>query len=323
MAIQNIEKIIFTLLLTIFTLLSTGCSKKEEREVRLGMVQWIGYSPLYVAEAKGLLPKQLRIIDYSSNYDIIESIKDGVLEAACLTLDEAIELISHGIKLHIILVLDISNGADALLASSDIQNIKDLKGKRVAYEPKSVQEYLLMRALEKNNIDIKEIQSVFLKYNAQMNGWINKDFDALATYEPLKTKLINAGMHTIFDSSQIEGEIVDLLIVTESALKESPKTLQKIVDAWFKGLKYIEVNNKTNNIISEYLHIPINSINNALNGIILTNYAKNMEMIGPKFKKITKTGKHIVNFMIKQKIIQQNIKIEPLIKSKFIQKVYP
>ena len=140
MGISYIKKVILMLLLSIFTVANNGCSRKEESEVKLGMVQWIGYSPLYVAESKGLFPKQLRIIDYSSNYDIIESIKDGLLEAACLTLDEFIDLVSQGIKLHIILVLDISNGADALLASSKINHIKELRGKRIAYEPDSVQE---------------------------------------------------------------------------------------------------------------------------------------------------------------------------------------
>jgi len=50
-------------------LLFNGCvSKKQNDNVKVGLVQWIGYAPLYVAENDHQLPQNLRIIDFTSNY---------------------------------------------------------------------------------------------------------------------------------------------------------------------------------------------------------------------------------------------------------------
>jgi NitT/TauT family transport system substrate-binding protein len=43
-------------------------------------------------------------------------------------------MISAGLPVKIVLLLDQSNSADAILATKDILSIKDLKGKQVAYE---------------------------------------------------------------------------------------------------------------------------------------------------------------------------------------------
>ena len=41
-------------------------------------MQWIGYASLYVAEHDHQLPQNLRIIDFTSNYDIIEAFKNDL-----------------------------------------------------------------------------------------------------------------------------------------------------------------------------------------------------------------------------------------------------
>ena len=153
-----------SIILMFLSLMFFACSSNN-KDVRLGMVQWIGYAPFYIAESDSRLPKKLRLIDYPANYDIMESIKVGKLDAALLTLDEILKLTKDGVKLKIVLVLDTSNGADAIVAEKEIKDIVSLKGKRVAYEPNSVQEYLLFRALEINNMSMNDIIPVLTKYD--------------------------------------------------------------------------------------------------------------------------------------------------------------
>jgi NitT/TauT family transport system substrate-binding protein len=47
--------------------------------------------------------------------------------------------------------------------------------------------------------------------------------------------LIEAGARTLFDSSQIPGEIVDLLIVREELIDRRAGQLQTLVDAFFRA----------------------------------------------------------------------------------------
>ena len=62
--------------------------------------------------------------------DIMHAMRNDVLEGAALTLDETLSLIDDGIDLKVILVMDISNGADVLLAKPEIQSIADLRGEK-------------------------------------------------------------------------------------------------------------------------------------------------------------------------------------------------
>ncbi|MBU1658172.1 ABC transporter substrate-binding protein [bacterium] len=284
------------------------------------MVQWIGYSPFFVAEADSGLPKSLRIIDYAANYDIIEAIKSKELDAALLTLDEVIILTQEGIKLYIILILDTSNGADAILAKASIQNIRDLRAKRVAYEPNSVQEYLLSRALKQENMSLKDIEPIFLKYDQQSSEWENRSFDAIATFEPKKHKLIEAGMHTIFDSSNIPNEIIDTFVVTQEGIKNNPLTIQKTVNAYFSALLKINQDEKTHTIIGKYLHTTPKNVKEALRGVKIMNREENKKLIAFPNPHILKYSAHVVNYLQDHGRTKGKINIRALLYPEFISK---
>lgn len=292
------KKLLFIFTVSALVLLS-GCIQKQEKELRLGMVQWIGYAPLYIAENSSLLPKKLRIIDFPSNYDILEAMKARELNAACLTLDEVLKLQNDGMKLKILLVLDTSNGADALLASKEILNIAQLKHKRVAYEPNSVQEYLLFRALEKNGLHFSDITQLLTKFDEQEYLWEQKKFDAVSTFEPFKHRLLQKGMHTIFSSKEIPNEIVDLLVVSQEAIKESPKIIQQTIDVYFQALQKIKDDKSTHKIIADYIQSDIQDSENALNSVELKDRAQNLELLANQ-KSIRKSIQNISNYF-KQK----------------------
>ena len=162
------KKIFYVISMIVALLFLNACSQKKSLEpLRIGLVQWNGYAPVYVSEDLKILPKNIRLIDYTSNYDIVEDFKANRLDAAFLTLDEVIALKQEGVKLKVIYAIDASEGCDVILAKKEIRNIKDLKNKKVVYEPNSVQEYLLFRALKNNNMKKSDIKSILLKYDEQ------------------------------------------------------------------------------------------------------------------------------------------------------------
>ena len=264
-------------------LLFNGCvSEKNNDDLRVGLVQWIGYAPLYVAEHDQKLPQNLRIIDFSSNYDIIEAFKEGRLDGAFLTMDGVLTLIQDGMKLKVIYAIDASNGADAILAKQGIANIKELKGKRVAYEPQSVQEYLLSRALEKNGMQMSDIKSVLCKYSEQLDLRRKNGFDGIVTFEPIKDKLVATGLHTVFSSRDIPNEIVDFFVVTETAFKKNKETLKKTLQALLEATKKIQKDKSTQSVVATYLHTTPDALKNAYDGIVLLSKKANLHLLNSK-----------------------------------------
>ena len=53
--------------------------------------------------------------------------------------------------------------------------------------------------------------------------------DGAVTFDPFKSQMTASGGRTIFDSSQIPGEIVDLLAVRASVLEKNPHAVQGLL----------------------------------------------------------------------------------------------
>lgn len=297
-----------------------GCtSEKTNNKLRIGLVQWIGYAPLYVAEHDKKLPQNLRIIDFTSNYDIIEAMKEERLEGAFLTIDEVLKLIQKGVKLKVLYAIDTSNGADAILAKQSIANIKELKNKRVAYEPQSVQEYLLFRALEKNGMQISDIKSVLCKFDRGLDLRKKDAFDGVVTFEPLKHKLLATGLHTLFSSRDIPNEIVDLFVVTEAALKNNRKTLIKTLQVLLSAAKKIQKDRSTDTIVADYLQTTPDALKNAYDGIVLLSKETNLHLLSGKKPALLRTIKHIKRF---HKIDTKQTDLDTFIDSTLLKEVH-
>ncbi len=88
---------------------------------------------------------------------MLRAFKNNIVEVAALTLDEVVALEESGIAVEIILVLDISEGADVIMARPELNDIQSLIGAKVAFESTAVGAYTLSRALEIHNIDINQI----------------------------------------------------------------------------------------------------------------------------------------------------------------------
>ena len=60
--------------------------------------------------------------------------------------------------------------------------------------------------------------------------------DALITYEPVKSRLLQAGAHVLYSSARIPDRIVDVLVVRRTALAQHSAAVQALVAAHFKAL---------------------------------------------------------------------------------------
>jgi ABC-type nitrate/sulfonate/bicarbonate transport system substrate-binding protein len=90
-----------------------GCDIPSARVFHVCTNQWPGYEPLYLARSLGYFnDKEVRLVEYSSASDCMRAFGNGTVEAAGLTLDEALQLAEDGIAAKIILVMDFSSSRE-------------------------------------------------------------------------------------------------------------------------------------------------------------------------------------------------------------------
>lgn len=227
------------LTLSLFILVLSACVDKPQETLRIGAVLWPGYEPLYVANKLGYFAdKPVKIIDYLSNTDAMLAFKNHNLEAGAFTLDETLQLISDEIDVEVILIMDISNGGDVILANPEIKNVKDLHGKPVAVESSAVGAFVLKRALELNDMELSDIKIISTNAMEQVSSFKKGQVVASVTFDPYRTSLLKLGKKEIFNSTLLPNEIIDVLVVRKEYADEYPDVIQQVVDGWYRALEY-------------------------------------------------------------------------------------
>ncbi|WP_457640194.1 ABC transporter substrate-binding protein [Persephonella sp.] len=305
----------------VILLVFVSCSSHKQEFLKIGTNVWIGYEPLYVARELGYFDDTpIHLVEYSSSTQVMRGYRNKVINGAALTLDEVLLLKDYGFDPVIVLVMDISNGADAIVAQKGISSLKDLKGKKVGVENSALGAYVLLRALEIGGLSLKDIKIVPLEVSEHYSWFKEKKVDAVVTFEPVKTKLLKIGGQIIFDSRQIKGEIVDVLVVEREYLEENPDVVLALVNSWFKVLWDMKNSRmKILKMIAEREKIPLPDLIKAYRSIEIPDRHTNLLMLNYTEPRLKKVAEKLLKIMYEKQIIStKNIDIDSLLDSRFV-----
>ena len=201
-----------------------GCAREPEAALRIGTNVWIGSEPLYLARELGRLdPAAVQLVEYPSASEVLRAYRNQAIDGMVISLDELFGLAVDGLQPRIILVVDVSHGADVVVGRRGMQTMRDLKGKSVAVESGALGAFVLSRALALNGMQASDVNVVHLESNEQPSAFEKGQVDGAVTFDPYRAQFLRAGATTLFDSTQIPGEIVDLVAVRASVLEKQPK----------------------------------------------------------------------------------------------------
>lgn len=216
----------------------------QERQVRLAIVDWPAYEYFYLASRKGLDREQgyrLQVNQFGSLQDQRRAFSRGDVEAITTTLPEAIA-ICREVPARcpvIVLVLDASNGADQVVAASRWRSVAELKGQRVGLERGVLGEFMLLRAVQGQGLGLADFK---LRYDgpkalvAQLQRGV---LDAIVTYAPHSDGLMaDPRWRVLFSSSQIPGEVVDVLAVSPELQRRDSRLVAALVSTWWAARQF-------------------------------------------------------------------------------------
>ena len=228
------------LLFTLFV--QSGCAPDDRPALRVGASVWPGYEPLFVAESFGFLDARLvKPIEFPSNVDVIRAYRNGVLDVAAVTADEALMIAYTDPGSHrVLLVVDYSNGADVIVAHGEFADMAELRGRRIGAEANAAGTMILVRALALSGLSMRDIQFVPIPLEDHESAFARGSVDALVTFEPRRSRLLAKGAKEVFSSAQIPGEVIDVLLARESLIGDRPEQLRHLVDAWFAAVTKIQ-----------------------------------------------------------------------------------
>src|SRR5213079_2961294 len=112
-----------------------GCMREPDTTLRIGTNVWIGSEPLYLArELERLDPAVIQLVEYPSASEVLRAFRNQAIDGMVISVDELFGLAADGLQPRIVLVVDVSHGADVVVGRSGMRTMHDLKGKSVAVE---------------------------------------------------------------------------------------------------------------------------------------------------------------------------------------------
>jgi NitT/TauT family transport system substrate-binding protein len=285
---MNILQHITRLYLVFLVVMLSACSEEIDPPMRLGANVWIGYEPLFLAQHQAYInPESIRLVEFLSASEVIRAFRNQALEAAAVTLDEALLLVESNIPIQIILVTDVSAGADAIISKPEIKSFDELLGKRIGVESSAVGAYMLSRALEINNLKHEQIVIVNLPVNEHENAYVNHKVDALVTFEPTRSKLLAMGANELFTSRELPNEIIDVIVVRSDYLDMHRDKLKGLINAWFRTIEYLrEYPKDAANIMSQRMHVSSDDLLASYAGIHFPDKQENITLLGGDAQKL-------------------------------------
>ena len=292
-----------------------GCVREPESALRIGTNVWIGSEPLYLARELGRLnPKAVQLVEYPSASEVLRAYRNEAIDGMVITMDELFGLAVDGLQPRIILVVDVSHGADVVVGRPGMRTMNDLKGKRIAVESSALGAFVLSRALALNGMHSGDVNVVHLESNEQPSAFEKGQVDGAVTFDPYRAQFLRAGAKTLFDSTQIPGEIVDLLAVRATVFEKQPQAIQALLSGWFGAIDYMKresmdaarrmgIRQQTTG--EQFLE--------AQQGLHIPSREENLRMLGGATPELTITGRRLMALMVEAKLLRAGLEIEAVL----------
>lgn len=206
--------------------------------LRIAGHPWPGYEPMFLARGLGYLPSSIELVESATLQDSVEMTRAGQVDGAMLTLDEVLQLRDQGLSLQVVLVFDISRGADTMLVRPGIDTLAELRGKRIGLEDTALGSLMLTLILERAGLTERDVMVRRVPYERHEAVWLQQSLDALITYEPVSGRLLGRQARVLVSTRDLPETIFDVLAVNASAIEQHGPALRDGVQSYFRALRY-------------------------------------------------------------------------------------
>lgn len=203
---------------------------------------YVGWMPWVYGAEQGVVKKwadkygiEIEVVQINDYIESINQYTAGQFDGCTMTNMDALTIpAAGGVDSTALLVGDFSNGNDGVVIKGE-DTLDAIKGQTVNLVELSVSHYLLARALDSVGLSEADI-SVVNTSDADMVGvYGTPDVTSVVTWNPLLSEITAMpDSNLVFDSSEIPGEIIDLLVVNTDTLAANPDFGKALAGAWYE-----------------------------------------------------------------------------------------
>lgn len=172
--------------------------------------------------------------------DAIQAWKTGQLDILVLTVDAypigLQELMP--LKPRIFYLTDKSQGADVILATSEVRSMADLAGRKVGFVPGTASQWLLVNMLKAANMSMRSIQAIeFQEVPQAFKAFETGQLDAAVGWSPDDQAVLQRvpGAHVLKSTLEASEMLFGIMFCSQDLIDKRAKDVQSFVEGWMKG----------------------------------------------------------------------------------------
>ena len=238
--LKSAHFIIFSVLI----LLLTSCSEPlKKHPLKVGFTTWPGFDIIYYAEVKKLFEKNgisVELVKYQDQKLATKALEHLEVDAVMTSVWDAIHIQGDN-SFDIILTTNVSAGADGIVSINKIHSMAELKGKKISAQSNSVNELILIEALQLHNMSIHDVNIVDIINEKALAKIFHNEIEAAVLWEPLLSKTakkINGNI--LFTTKEVDSLVVDVLVVNSKSVQTRKKEWEGFLCSWFNIMKDLQ-----------------------------------------------------------------------------------
>ena len=222
----------------------SSCGINHDSKLRISHSEWPGYEYLNFAVSKGFVPNSV-IVPLTDQSEVVRAYLREEIDVIQLTTVDILDICSRQPERCpvVVLVLNESLGGDQVM-SLTFNHLRDLSDKKIGVATSGFGPFVLEKALQSVDLSIDDVSLMPMLVSEMPRELSVGNVDAVVVYPPNSEKARSFGAKTIFDSSKIPGQILDVLAVSPSVYASRKQNISEIISGWFKAHDY-QIHNST------------------------------------------------------------------------------
>ncbi len=219
-------------------------------ELRVHLVTYSGMAPgPYFNNGMSPNPDSRYVKDYGLKVkftvmdvipDAVQAWKTGQLDILVLTVDSypigLQELLSFNPR--VFYLTDKSQGADVIVASSEVQSVADLAGRKVGYVPGTPSQWFLLNILKAANMNMQNVQGIeFMEVPQVFKAFETGQLDAAVGWSPDDVGVRNRvpGAHVLKSTKESSEMLFGIMFAGQELLDKRRNDVKAFIEGWMKA----------------------------------------------------------------------------------------
>lgn len=212
--------------------------------IRCAYPYWFGFAPVPVAIELGYFAEEgLEVTTVFDNdrANVMPALETGDLDCTMRTIGEHMSRpLAADSDLVVIGVIDVSVGADGVVAAPGIDKVTDLVGKTFAGEINHPGTVMTAHALKQAGHDFSEVNVRLIATDDGQAVFEDPEVAAVATWEPMLSEIVanttKKGSKILLSSADFNGLITDVVIVSKRDYEANREKYAKFMRGIYRAV---------------------------------------------------------------------------------------